>query len=69
MPTKEEEKRLFRVTAKHYVAGVVFSLVTRKCIEAAPILKWVLGWDFYDFRNYCKAKGLRLEKIDGQLYQ
>lgn len=53
----------FQVRSKAYTAGIVFSVQTRRCVEAAPIIKWAEGWDFDDFKNYCKRVGLEIVRV------
>lgn len=53
----------FRVKAKRYTAGIVFNVETRRCIEAAPIIKWAEGWDFDDFKLYCKRVGIEMVRV------
>lgn len=53
----------FQVKAKSYTAGIVFNVQTRRCVEAAPIIKWAEGWDFDDFKKYCKRVGIEMERV------
>jgi hypothetical protein len=57
-PYPEEIRPLAQITAPHLCAGLIFSLEepTCKCIEAAPILHYMRGWNVFDVRNYCRKK-------------
>lgn len=46
--------RLVRVVAPHFVAGLVSDGIVR---EAAPILKYTVGWPDDRARSYFAAKG------------
>lgn len=59
----ENHERLFRVVTPYYSGGVVFDARTGKCIDAAPILAWLIGWDFQNFKAYCKRLKLDVEKV------
>jgi len=51
---------LIRITAPHFVAGIVAdSVVTR----AAPILGYMRGWDGRQVADYCKRKGWTWERV------
>jgi hypothetical protein len=44
-----------RVEGPHFVAGVV--AVDGKIVRAAPILRYMIGWDGKRFRNYHAEQG------------
>jgi hypothetical protein len=54
-----EGEILVRVVADHFVAGIVMEQLThsRRCIAAAPILKWAIGCHDYDLRPIFKRNG------------
>lgn len=47
-------RKLIRVTAPHFVAGVEFK--NGRCVRAAPILKWAKGMTFNELFAKCKEK-------------
>jgi hypothetical protein len=46
---------LVRVTAPHFVAGIV--MATGRCVKAAPIMAWAVGEDASYLRKYFADKG------------
>jgi hypothetical protein len=44
-----------RVVARHFVAGLV--AVDGRVVRAAPILRYMLGWDGARVATYVQAKG------------
>lgn len=59
----DKYERLFRIVTPYYSGGVVFDARTKRCIDAAPILAWLIGWEFENFKAYCKRKNLSVEKV------
>ena len=55
---------LFRVTAPHFVAGVV--LENNTVVRAAPILKYMMGWSWRQVRHYCICKHWIVETNRGR---
>lgn len=55
---------LLRVTAPHFVAGVVL-LAGETAYRCAPILGYMRGWDSGRIRAYVRRKGWHLEEITG----
>lgn len=55
-----KEVRLVRVVAPHFVAGLVSDGVVR---EAAPILKYAVGWSDEKARAYFAGKGWRASVV------
>jgi len=53
---------LFRVTAPHFVAGVIVNRVN-SIVFAAPILHWSVGKDLKSFEAYCHHKSWTLEQL------
>jgi hypothetical protein len=55
MSAETDKEELARVTAPHFVAGIVMQddVVT----EAAPILKWTIGKKREELRTYFDQKG------------
>lgn len=56
--------RLFQITSRYYCAGLVFDVETRLCVEAAPIVKWLVGADFEYVKAYCKRTGFKFRKVE-----
>ena len=56
---------LLRVTAKHFVAGAIFQIQASEwvCIRAAPILKYMVGWNSKKAKEYCQKKGWEWEAL------
>ena len=42
----------YQVTTPHFCAGAIFN--GYECVEAAPIIRWMVGKDFYEIDAYCK---------------
>lgn len=59
---RTEHEVMFQVTAHnkdgqpYYTGGVVFDKRTRLCIDAAPILRWLVGKRFEWFKEYVKGR-------------
>lgn len=49
---------LLHIDSGYFCAGAVF--VNDVCVEAAPIVKWVVGWIKSDFLRYAKNKGWKI---------
>lgn len=56
--------RLLRVVAPHFVAGVIVDGRGR-VIEAAPILRYALGWTGLELRTYAASKRWAAAYVDG----
>lgn len=52
---------LIKIASKHFVAGV--TCIDKLCVEAAPIVKYMLGWPMVRVISYCNYKGWRLEYV------
>ena len=70
--------QLYRVTAPHFVAGVVVS--GDYVLQSAPILGWSVGKPFPFLRDYAKRRGWIVEpleenahptwlELDGRVYE
>ena len=53
-PAKVEH--LLRVEAPHFVAGAIWLRDPWRCIDAAPILKWMVGKPAPDVARYLQKK-------------
>jgi hypothetical protein len=53
--------RLLQITAPHFCAGAVFHVHNGAwvCSQAAPILRYMVGWDSARVKSYCDRKGWR----------
>lgn len=51
--------RLLRVVAPHFVAGAMFAWtgVGWRCVEAAPIIRWMEGREVGEIYLYVTRKG------------
>lgn len=54
-------KKLIRIEARHFVAGVETSFDT--VCRTAPILKYMLGWERSRVEAYAKKKGWKVETV------
>jgi hypothetical protein len=54
---------LCRITAPHLCAGLVVRHLDLTVAEAAPILRYMVGWSGSRVRQYCERKGWELEII------
>lgn len=48
---------LYTVDAPHFNAGFEYSLVKEEVVNAAPIISYMIGWDMFRVKAYCKNKG------------
>lgn len=48
------------ISAPHFVAGLELNK-ENVCINAAPIIKYMIGWDAMRIIEYCKKKGWSVE--------
>jgi hypothetical protein len=57
--TTNASNYLVRVSAPHFVAGLVMESATPedKCVRAAPILAWAVGKGRSELRRYFAGKG------------
>lgn len=56
-------EKLLRVSAPHFVAGAIFvkGEVGWKCVNAAPIIHWMVGKSPEYLHRYIKRKGWKWE--------
>lgn len=52
-------EKLIRVTSSYFCAGVIAK--NEIIINAAPILKYMIGWNAITFKNYCIKKGFKID--------
>lgn len=55
------EERLYRVEARHFVAG--FVMRDGHVVSAAPILRWTIGKPPGELRRYFQRKGWRVHHV------
>lgn len=53
---------LVRVVAPHFVAGLIVDRYDR-VVEAAPIVRYMRGWDGNKVRAYVQGKGWRASRV------
>jgi hypothetical protein len=60
---------LLVIDAPHYCAGSVWKKTGKmwECIEAAPIIRWMVGRDVQSVGNYLKKQGYSWEWIKEDL--
>lgn len=51
---------LLRLTAKHFVAGIILRQ-PRRPNKTAPILTYMARWSADDIRYYCLKRGIKVE--------
>lgn len=56
MPTDRPPLTLVRITAPHFVAGLIYDPETDRVTMAAPILRYMMGWSRDMVADYCKSK-------------
>jgi len=54
---------LVRVDGSFLTAGFVLDLKTRRCIQAAPIIKYFIGKSATWIRNYCDKRGWVAKRV------
>jgi len=59
-----EGEVLALVTAPHFAAGIMCSRTAKGWVihDAAPILRWAIGWGVRDFVCYARARGWTMER-------
>jgi hypothetical protein len=50
-----------RIISDFFTCGIVVS--NKVVIEAAPIVKYMVGWETERVRNYCDKRGWKYDKI------
>lgn len=55
--------KLFRISAKHFVAGGELNK-ENKVVKAAPIISYMYSWYISAVRRYCERKNWQLEILD-----
>jgi hypothetical protein len=65
MLNRIEREILLRITARHFVAGAIFQIQLSRwiCVRAAPILKYMVGWNSKKAKDYCLKKGWETEVL------
>lgn len=56
---ERQEGVLVRIEARGFVAGVVIGE------RAAPVVKYMVGWEMGRIRAYCAKRGWRCEEVGG----
>ena len=57
---KKTRNYLFRITAPHFCAGLVYNTGT-PLSRTAPILHYMYNWKAKDIEKYCRKKGWKME--------
>lgn len=52
---------LVRIVAPHFVAGIEAS--SGRVVNAAPILRYMIGWDARRVADYCARKAWEWERL------
>lgn len=57
-----DKKVTVQVKSRHFCAGLV--IVPRgKCVEAAPIVRYMKGWTGEKIRTYCRERGWLVAQV------
>lgn len=56
---------LAQITAKHFCAGIVLDEAD-KVTEAAPIVRYMTGWNRDRVRAYCTSKGWAVRVVTAE---
>lgn len=59
--TSPASPTLVRIVAPHFVAGIEAD--SGRVVNAAPILRYMLGWDARRVAGYCARKGWDWERL------
>lgn len=59
------DETLFRIVAPHFVAGG--EARDGICFNAAPIIRYMVGWNGQQVADYCKRKGWSVERVRGTI--
>jgi hypothetical protein len=54
---------LVQFAARHYCAGAEFDRASKRCLRAAPIIKWMVGKHWRECAAYAKDKGIAWEVV------
>ena len=57
-PSTDKLERVVQIRSDHFTAGVVIH--KGKVVDAAPIVKYMIGWDLERMLDYVKQKGWTL---------
>ena len=62
-----EVKMLYQIKAPYFTAGLFFGYSKGDdlfVMEAAPIIKYMKGWNLNRLENYCKRKGWDCNEVE-----
>ncbi len=62
MDTQSSRSSMIQIIAPHYTAGLM--IFNGRVIEAAPIVRWMVGKSIDYVYSYCQRKGYRIEEYD-----
>lgn len=54
---------LAQVTAPHFCAGIGIDVERKRVIDAAPIVRWMVGWSADRVHDYCLEKGWQVKRV------
>jgi len=54
---------MLRIVAPHFVAGLIHH--DGRVVEAAPILRFMVGWSGRQVAGYCARRGWAWERVKG----
>lgn len=54
---------LAQVTAPHFCAGIGIDVEMKTVCDAAPIVRYMVGWTANRVADYCYGKGWTVERV------
>lgn len=63
----QPRQALLQIIAPHFVAGMVMEEdgVFWRAVRLAPIIRYMVGWQWPRITGYCKKKGWQVRYING----
>ena len=53
-------EKVIAIDGKYFYAGIVICTEKRIVIKAAPIIKYMIGWNGLQVKNYCERKKFKI---------
>ena len=53
---------VWTIDSRYFNAGLVIGKRTQRVMKAAPIIKYMVGWDSSRVLNYCLSKGWQIHR-------
>lgn len=58
---------LAQITAPHFCAGIGVDVEMKTVCDAAPILRYMVGWTANRVHDYCCDRGWKVERVHGDV--